>query len=70
MIRSPTPPVERMRQYRRRRRRNRFLVRVELYAAEIDALVRLGFLDPKDRDDLSTIQQAADAFLSDALVTS
>jgi hypothetical protein len=59
-----------MRQYRRRRRRNRFLVRVELYAAEIDALVRLGFLDPKDRDDLSTIQQAADAFLSDALVTS
>jgi hypothetical protein len=45
--------AERMRLYRRRRRRGRRIVRVEIDAAEVEALVRRGYLEPKDREDRS-----------------
>ena len=70
MIRSATPAVERMRQYRRRRRWKRLVVRVELEPAEIEVLVKRGYLDPRDRENLGPIQEAANDFISNALVTS
>ena len=68
MIRSATPAVERMRQYRRRRRWKRLVVRVELEPAEIEVLVKRGYLDPRDRENLGSIQEAANDFISSALV--
>ena len=70
MIRSATPAVERMRQYRRRRRWKRLVVRVELEPAEIEVLVERHYLDPRDQENFGRIQEAANAFISDALVTS
>ena len=56
-----------MRSYRQRRRRKWQSVRIEIAAAEIDALVQRDYLDPKNRDDLAAIGEAATAFISDAL---
>ena len=70
MNRSSTPAAERMRQYRRRRRWKRLVVRVELEPAEIEVLVERHYLDPRDTANFTRIQEAANAFISDALVTS
>jgi len=70
VIPSSTPAAERMRHYRRRRRWKRLVVRVELEPAEIEILVKCGYLDPRDRGNLGAIQDAANDFISDALVTS
>ena len=37
-------------------------VQVELKAVEIDAFVEWGYLEPKDREDICAIEQAANAF--------
>jgi len=66
----PQSPAERMRVYRHRRRRQWLSVRIEIDAAEIDALVQRAYLAAKDRGDLSEIGQAVSAFLSDVLMTS
>jgi hypothetical protein len=50
-----------MRSYRQRQRRP---VRIEISAVEIDALVERRYLDPKSRDDLTAIGEAATAFIS------
>jgi hypothetical protein len=42
-------------------------VRIEIAAAEIDALVKRGYVDPNNRDDPAAIGEAATAFISDAL---
>jgi hypothetical protein len=42
-------------------------VRIQLCAADIDALIAKGYLETKDREDLSAVGQAADTFISDAL---
>jgi hypothetical protein len=68
VIRSATPPAERMRQYRRRRRWKRLLVRVELDATEIGVLVSRGYLNPREKENLEAIQQAANDFISDAML--
>jgi hypothetical protein len=60
-------PAERMRTYRQRQRRQWRSVRIELAAVEIDALVKRCYLDPKNRDDLTAIGEAATAFISDAV---
>ena len=67
---SSTPAAERMRQHRRRRRWKRLVVSVELEPAEIEVLVKCGYLDPRDRENLGAIQEAANNFISDAVVTS
>ena len=66
MIRSPTPAVERMRQYRRRRRWKRLIVRVELDAIEIEVLATRGYLNSREKGNLDAIQQAANDLISDA----
>jgi len=68
VIRSATPPAERMRQYRRRRRWKRLLVRVELDATEIGVLVSRGYLNPREKENLEAIQQAANDFISAMLL--
>ena len=65
-VRSPSP-AERMRLFRRRRRRGTRSLRIHLGKVEIDSLIAKGYLDPKDRDDLTALGEAADAFISDAL---
>jgi hypothetical protein len=68
VIRSPTPAVERMRQYRRRRRWKRLIVRVELDATEIGVLVSRGYLNSREKENLDAIQQTANDFISDAML--
>jgi hypothetical protein len=60
-------PAERMRCYRHRQRRQWRSVRIELAAVEIDALVKRGYLDSKNRYDLTAIGDAVTAFISDAV---
>jgi hypothetical protein len=50
--------------------RPKLLLRVELEPAEVEVLVMRGYLDPKDRENFAGIEAAANAFISDALVTS
>jgi hypothetical protein len=69
-VQSPSPAAERMRRYRRRLRWKRLVVRVELEPAEIEVLVKRGYLDPGHRENFGAIQEAANNFISDALVTS
>jgi hypothetical protein len=59
--------AERMRLYRHRRRRGRRIVQVEIDAREVEVLVRRGYLEPKDREDRSAIEAAANAAISDLL---
>jgi hypothetical protein len=42
------------------------MVRIELAPADIKELVQRGYLGPDDREDLSAIEFAATAFISDA----
>jgi hypothetical protein len=63
----PRSPAERMQAYRKRRQRQWQLVRIELAAAEVDALVKRGYLEPKNRHDQTAIEEAATAFISDSL---
>ncbi|HXQ83475.1 MAG TPA: hypothetical protein VN769_05355 [Xanthobacteraceae bacterium] len=67
--RSPSPTAERMRLHRRRRRLKRRLVKIEIDPSEVDGLVKRGYLDPKQRDDLHEIEGAANTFFSDALTS-
>jgi hypothetical protein len=46
-----------MRQYRRRRRWKRLLVRVELDATEIGVLVSRGYLNPREKENLEAIHK-------------
>jgi hypothetical protein len=41
-------------------------VRIQLHVTEVDVLVRRGYLEEKDRDDLEALQMAIDTFVSDA----
>jgi hypothetical protein len=52
----------------RRRRWKRLIVRVELDATEIGVLVSRGYLNSKEKDNLDAIQQAANDFISDAML--
>ena len=69
-IRSPSPSAKRMRLYRRRRQRGLRPFQIQLGRMDIEALIAKGYLDSNDREDSFAIAQAADAFITDALVTS
>ena len=64
---APRSPAERMRLHRRRRRLQRRLVKIEVDSSEIDAMVKRRYLEPEDRDDLRAVEEAVNAFFSDAL---
>jgi hypothetical protein len=63
----PRSPAERMRAYRRRRRRGVLSVRVGLGPSDIATLVKRGYLESEARKDLNAIEEAADTFISDSL---
>jgi hypothetical protein len=62
-------PAERMRRYRKRRRRGMRYVRVQLHVTEIDALIRKKYLDQQSRDDLKAVEYAIRSLVLDALTT-
>ena len=66
---SLAPAAKRMRLFRRRRRLQRMLVKLEIDPAEVKKLVARGYLNPAELHDLQAITDAANAFFSDALVT-
>jgi hypothetical protein len=66
---SQNSTAQRMRRYRRRRRLRRLTVRIEVDQFEADALVKRGYIDETERDDLTAIGDAVSAFISDVLVT-
>jgi len=66
-IRSPTPIAERMRSYRRRRRRGLRCVRLQVGRGELDGLVAKGYLAPGDRQDVEAIAVAIDDLIFDWL---
>jgi hypothetical protein len=59
--------AQRMRLYRKRRRRGERSVRILLSAPEIDRFVRKGYLDDQSRNDQTAIQEAVEWFVSTAL---
>ena len=55
---SSAPAAERMRRFRKRRRRGIRCVRVQIHVTEIDALIRKKYLDQQSRDDLKAVEYA------------
>ena len=65
--RAPQSPAERMRAYRRRRRRGFRCVEVQIGLAELDGLVAKGYLASDKRQDLHSIQLAVNDLIFDWL---
>ena len=63
---SPSPAAERVRRYRNRRRQGMRCVQVSLHVTKIDALVRMGYLEDRDRNNPAALQTAINIFISDA----
>ena len=55
---SSAPVAERMRRYRKRRRRGMRCLRIQIHVSEIDALIRKKYLDQQSRDDLKAVEYA------------
>src|SRR5262249_23674742 len=68
-VRNARTPAERMRLFRKRRKVQRKVVRVDGDPGEMDALIDRGYLDQKDRDDLEALAAAVNACFSDDLMT-
>jgi hypothetical protein len=58
--------ADRMRRYRERKRRGLTCVTVRLSKLEIDRLVRIHYLEASQCQNRRAIQEAAEAFVSDA----
>jgi hypothetical protein len=67
MTSSPSPSAERMRSHRSRRRQGMRCVQVSLHVTKIDALIRMGYLEDRDRNDPAALQTAIDSFVNEAL---
>ena len=63
---SSAPVAERMRRYRKRRRRGMRYVSVQLHATEIDILIRKKYLDHQSRGDVKALEYAIRSMLLDA----
>jgi hypothetical protein len=59
--------AERMRLYRKRRRRGLRSVRVRLHVTQIDGLIRIGILRQEDRDDPDALAWALDVLIEKAM---
>jgi len=57
--------TSRTRAFRERRRRGVRLVQIRIKEAEIEALERLGYLEPGLREDVGSIQKAVQTLVSD-----
>jgi hypothetical protein len=63
----PLNAAERMRLYRRRRRRGMQYVRIALHVTEIDTLIHMGLLTEEQRQDADALQTAILAIVYRAL---
>jgi hypothetical protein len=63
----PSTTAERMRRYRKRRRRGIRCVSVQIHVTEIDALIRKKYLDQQSRDDMKAVEYAIRTVVLDAL---
>ena len=57
--------TSRTRAFRERRRRGVRMVQIRIKEAEIEALERLGYLEPGLREDVGSIQKAVQTLVSD-----
>ena len=64
---SSAPAAERMRLYRKRRRRGMRCVRIQLDVTTIDALIRKKHLDHEARNDQKALELAISDFIWDAV---
>jgi hypothetical protein len=64
---APLTPAERMRRHRDRRRRRVSYLGIELREAEVDALVRTGFLRSETRNNREAVTEALCAYLDRTL---
>ena len=60
---APLTPAERMRRHRDRRRRKVRFLGIEVFEAEVDALIRGGFLRAETRNDRNAVLKALYTFL-------
>jgi hypothetical protein len=58
LVRHTSPAAERMRQHRERRRQGLRCLMIELHVTEIEALVGMGLLQAKMRDDPEAVSVA------------
>jgi hypothetical protein len=63
----PPDVAERMRLYRRRRRRGMQYVRIALHVTEVDTLIHMGLLTEEQRQDADALQTAILAIVYRAL---
>ena len=63
----PSTTAARMRRYRKRRRGGRRCVRVEVNLAEVEALIRKGYLNDETPNDQDALAFAVGCFIYDAL---
>jgi hypothetical protein len=64
---SSAPAAERMRLYRKRRRRGMRCVRIQLDVTTIDALIRKKHLEPEARNDQKALELAISDFIWDTV---
>jgi hypothetical protein len=64
---APSPGALRMARYRRRKQRRMRWIGIELREAEIDVLIRRGWLSAGDREDPLALRKALYLFLDDHL---
>ncbi len=57
--------TSRTRSFRERRRRGVRLIQIRIKEAEIEALERLGYLEPGLREDVGSIEKAVETLVSD-----
>lgn len=67
MTSPPSPAAERMRLHRNRRRQGMRCVQVSLHVTKIEALIRMGYLEDRDREDPAALGTAINTFISDAV---
>ena len=65
--RSSEPVAERMRRYRERRRKGMRSVRVELHVTDIEAFIRIGYLEEELRDDPVGHKAAVEMLVGDVV---
>ncbi len=66
--RGTRPGHERMQLYRERQRRGLRCVKVQVSHIEIEGLIKTGYLDPADKDNLEALEAALDGYVSDSFL--
>jgi hypothetical protein len=67
IVKGSATAAERMRRYRKRRRRGQRIIRMQIGPTVIEALVSKGFLGPNDREDNIAIEFGMSVLVDEAL---